>query len=425
MAISQELASLPPFLQRFLIDRGAVVDPDAVVPVSSSVSPLLPALPPRRTPLDDGGSGEDYSSTFGNIASTSGFSSPSINSDAFTRGFARLAEVPEQIATGISDTISSFASGVENIFNGLGATSVDESPSTSGSNFSLSGLFDMGTGPYTAPTALQQITGNPLSMGGVGRNMQAIDALGQARGDSSSFMNGRKAAAGMMPVASILGLGTTGGLFGMLGGGLNAMGFHHDYDPNVDSNLFMDPDQGLVGFDSKSAGGGGMQEGMLNMTNMVEDMVNKGLGGEYINTPQGYIRANDLNDYFKTERDDEFGYGQLAYNGIPSGYEPSGYGDLSSNQAIDSLNNMSGDAWNSVASDVYASGGGYNDAVQAAENEAEALAESVGWADFDAGFDDIGTSETGVDSDFGSVSDWASEVDSDFGSTSDWEGGFN
>ena len=118
MAISQELASLPPFLQRFLIDRGAVVDPDAVVPVSSSVAPLLPALPPRRTPLDDGGSGEDYSSTFGNIASTSGSFSPSINSDAFTRGFARLGEVPGQIATGISDTFSSFASGVENIFNG-------------------------------------------------------------------------------------------------------------------------------------------------------------------------------------------------------------------------------------------------------------------------------------------------------------------
>jgi len=199
MAISQELASLPPFLQRFLIDRGAVVDPDAVVPVSSSVAPLLPALPPRRTPLDDGGSGEDYSSTFGDIASTSGSFSPSINSDAFTRGFSRLAEVPEQIATGISDTVSSFASGIENIFNGLGATSVDESPATSGSNFSLSGLFDMGTGPYTAPTALQQITGNPLSMGGMGRNMQAIDALGQARGDSPSFINGRKVAAGMMP----------------------------------------------------------------------------------------------------------------------------------------------------------------------------------------------------------------------------------
>ena len=109
MAISQELASLPPFLQRFLIDRGAVVDPDAVVPVSSSVAPLLPALPPRRTPLDDGGIGEDYSSTFGNIASTSGSFSPSINSDAFTRGFARLGEVPGQIATGISDTFSIFA----------------------------------------------------------------------------------------------------------------------------------------------------------------------------------------------------------------------------------------------------------------------------------------------------------------------------
>ena len=407
MAISQELASLPPFLQRFLIDRGAVVDPDAVVPVSSSVAPLLPALPPRRTPLDDGGSGEDYSSTFGNIASTSGSFSPSINSDAFTRGFARLGEVPGQIATGISDTFSSFASGVENIFNGLGATSVDESPATSGSNFSLSGLFDMGTGPYTAPTALQQITGNPLSMGGMGRNMQAIDALGQARGDTPSFINGRKVAAGMMPVASILGLGTTGGLFGMLGGGLNAMGFHHDYNPNVDSNLFMDPDQGLVGFDSKSAGGGGMQEGMLNMTNMVEDMVNKGLGGEYINTPQGYVRANDLNDYFKTERDDEFGYGQLAYGGIPLGYEQSGYGDLTTNQAIDSLNNMSGPAYNAIAEDVYSKGGGYDDTITASQEAAQSLAEygpvysdeGVGdmsiesgdsYGDFDAGFEDSG-----------------------------------
>ena len=90
MAISQELASLPPFLQRFLIDRGAVVDPDAVVPVSSSVAPLLPALPPRRTPLDDGGGGEDYSSTFSNIASTNGAFSPSINSDVFYPWFCSI-----------------------------------------------------------------------------------------------------------------------------------------------------------------------------------------------------------------------------------------------------------------------------------------------------------------------------------------------
>ncbi len=418
MAISTELASLPPFLQRFLIDRGAVVDPNAVVPVSSSVAPLFPALPPRRIPLDDGGGGEDYSSTFSNIASTNGAFSPSINSDVFARGFAELGKVPGQIATGISDTVSSFADGIENIFNGLGATSVDESPaskvSQSGTGFNIGDIFGFGSsdGPYEPPNALGQISGNSLSFGGTGRIGQAIDAMGQARGDSSSFINGRKVAAGMMPVLSAGGLGLGGSALGLFGGIFNAMGAHHDYNPNVDSNLFMDPDQGLVGFDSKSAGGGGMQEGMLNMTNMVEDMVNKGLGGEYVNTPQGFVTANNLNSYFQGNgkfddlSGEPLGYGSLAYNGIPSGYEPSGYGDLSSNQAIDSLNNMSGDAWNSVASDVYASGGGYNDAVQAAENEAEALAESVGWADFDAGFDDIGTSETGVDSDFGSTSDW-------------------
>ena len=407
MAISQELASLPPFLQRFLLDRGAVVDPNLVVPPSSSVAPLLPALPPRRISLDDGGGGEDYSSTFSDIASTNGAFSPSINSDAFSRGFTRLAEVPEQLGQELSNIGTDFMS----IFNFAG-DSVEKSDAnkvSSGTGFDIGNILGFGSsdGPYQSPNALEQMTGNPLSFGGMGRNMQAIDALGQARGDSPFFINGRKVATGMMPVLSAGGLGLGGSALGLFGGIFNAMGGHHDYDPNVDSNLFMDPDQGLVGFDSKSAGGGGMQEGMLNMTNMVEDMVNKGLGGEYINTPQGYVRANDLNDYFKTERDDEFGYGQLAYNGIPSGYEPSGYGDLSSNQAIDSLNNMSGDAWNSVASAVYASGGGYNDAVQAAENEAEALAEFVGWADFDDG--------SGGDEDSSAGGDEFGGFDDDFG----------
>tara|TARA_R110002020_G_scaffold461784_1_gene680891 strand:+ start:4329 stop:5561 length:1233 start_codon:yes stop_codon:yes gene_type:complete len=407
MAISQELGLLPPFLQRFLIDRGAVVDPDAVVPASSSVAPLFPPLPPRRIPLDNGGGGEDYSSTFSNIASTNGAFSPSINSDAFSRGFAELGKVPGQLGQELSNIGTDFMS----IFNFAG-DSVEKSDAnkvSSGTGFDIGNILGFGSsdGPYEPPNALEQMTGNSLSFGGMGRTRQAIDAIGQARGDSPSFINGRKVATSMMPVLSAAGLGLGGSALGLFGGIFNAMGAHHDYNPNVDSNLFMDPDQGLVGFNSKSAGGGGMQEGMLNMTNMVEDMVNKGLGEEYINTPQGYIRANDLNDYFKTERDDEFGYGQLAYNGIPSGYEPSGYGDLSSNQAIDSLNNMSGDAWNSVASDVYASGGGYNDAVQAAENEAEALAEYQGWADFDDG--------SGGDEDSSAGGDEFGGFDDDFG----------
>lgn len=412
MAISQELASLPPFLQRFLIDRGAVADPNLVVPPSSSVAPLLPPLPPRRIPLDDGGGGEDYSSTFSNIASTNGAFSPSINSDASSRGFAELGKIPGQLVTEISNIGSSFANGIENIFNGLGATSVDESPaskvSQSGTGFDIGNILGFGSsdGPYEPPNALGQMIGNPLSFGGTGRSMQAIDALGQARGDSSSFINGRKVAAGMMPVLSAAGLGLGGSALGLFGGIFNAMGAHQDYNPNVDSNLFMDPDQGLVGFDSKSAGGGGMQEGMLNMTNMVEDMVNKGLGEEYINTPQGYVRANDLNDYFKTKRDDEFGYGQLAYDGTPYGYGPSGYGNSNTNEAIDSLSNLSGDAWNELAGSVYDQGGGYNDAVEQAQTMATAMQEAKdeyqGWADFDDGFggsgDAVGASDADSDS---------------------------
>lgn len=417
MAISQELASLPPFLQRFLIDRGAVADPNLVVPPSSSVAPLLPPLPPRRIPLDNGGGGEDYSSTFSNIASTNGAFSPSINSDVFSRGFTRLAEAPKQLGQELSNIGTDFMS----IFNFAG-DSVEKSDAnkvSSGTGFDIGNILGFGSsdGPYQSPNALEQMIGNPLSFGGMGRNMQAIDAIGQARGDSPFFINGRKAATSMMPVLSAAGLGLGGSALGLFGGIFNAMGGHHDYNPNVDSNLFMDPDQGLVGFDSKSAGGGGMQEGILNMENQVEDMVNKGLGEEYINTPQGYIRANDLNDYFKTERDDEFGYGQLAYDGTPYGYGPSGYGDLNTNEAINSLSNLSGDAWNELAGSVYAQGGGYDDAVAQAEQEASDLAQGY-YSDSqlsqleDAyGFDDIGTSETGVDS--------------DFGSTSDWEGGFN
>ena len=413
MAISQELGLLPPFLQRFLIDRGAVVDPDAVVPASSSVAPLFPPLPPRRIPLDNGGGGEDYSSTFSNIASTNGAFSPSINSDAFSRGFAELGKVPGQLGQELSNIGTDFMS----IFNFAG-DSVEKSDAnkvSSGTGFDIGNILGFGSsdGPYEPPNALGQISGNSLSFGGTGRIGQAIDAMGQARGDSSSFMNGRKVAAGMMPVLSAAGLGLGGSALGLFGGIFNAMGAHQDYNPNVDSNLFMDPDQGLVGFDSKSAGGGGMQEGTLNMTNMVEDMVNKGLGGEYINTPQGFITANNLNSYFQGNgkfddlSGEPLGYGSLAYNGIPSGYEFSGYGDLSSNQAVDSLNSMSGEAWNSVASDVYASGGGYNDAVQAAENEAEALAEYQGWADFDDG--------SGGDEDSSAGGDEFGGFDDDFG----------
>ena len=93
-------------------------------------------------------------------------------------------------------------------------------------------------------------------------------------------------------------------------------------------------------------------------------------------------------------------YGYFTYDGTPYGYGPSGIGDSNTNEAIDSLSNMSGNAWNELAGSVV----GYNDAVEQSQTMATAMQEAKdeyqGWADFD----DDSTSENSAQESYDS---WA------------------
>ena len=68
--------------------------------------------------------------------------------------------------------------------------------------------------------------------------------------------------AGMIP-------GPLPGLLGLGASVLNQMGFHHDFNPARDSNLFYETDRGRMTWDSLAPGGGGEQAGPLNAYNML------------------------------------------------------------------------------------------------------------------------------------------------------------
>ena len=427
MAISpEEFERLPLFLQNFLREQGAAPDLGLTsTPVSTpSAAPLLPPLPRNAEVANEGGG------LFEGSRNSPSFLSPEAESAMWSRGWDNvmgqnglggqissigndIASVPGQIANAPSDLMN----GVAGFFNSVEPAKVSD-------------LNDYRAGyDYQQPGNLvEQIFDGPTSFSSLGNTYAGIDRVSALRGESGNL--GRKIGATAVPIISTLMslAGASTFPIALLGGLFNTLGGYHDYDPNADSNITIDPETGLVDWDSTNMGGGGMQSGMLNAENFVESLaardpnmwMHTGITDRsgFSDPSKGfddfgqktYSNIQDLSDYMSFNRqannpNSEF-FMMDAYNDptyaattdTPWSYADSKYANLTNETAMQSLSNRTGNAYNSVASNVYANGGGYNDIAPAVEMAKEALqAEAWHAANFGTG----GNSGLGEDYDRG------------------------
>ena len=176
---------------------------------------------------------------------------------------------------------------------------------------------------------------------------------------------------------------------GIMGSILRNMGAHHQYkgsdmfgggmwDVSPDSNLYVDPETGFAKWRSTSPGGGGTQGGSLNLYNMLRDIGTRDPVYQ-VETPRGWANARDLADIMGSgDRPPE---GFFTDEPANLGQQWSGYGDLTNNQAVQSLASQYGPAWNALSADVQAAGGGYNDQRDASIAAAYDLQDQI---DFDS-----------------------------------------
>jgi len=176
---------------------------------------------------------------------------------------------------------------------------------------------------------------------------------------------------------------------GIMGSILRNMGSHHQYkgsdmfgggmwDVSPDSNLYVEPETGFASWRSTSPGGGGTQGGSLNLYNMLRDIGTRDPVYQ-VETPRGWANARDLADIMGTG--DRPPKGLFTDEPANLGQQWSGYGDLTNNQAVQSLASQYGPAWNALSADVQAAGGGYNDQRDASIAAAYDLQDQI---DFDS-----------------------------------------
>ena len=424
MAISsEEFERLPLFLQNFLREQGAAPDLGLTsTPVSTpSAAPLLPPLPRNAEVANEGGG------LFEGSRNSPSFLSPEAESAMWARGRDNITNSFSQGMSNIGDNIaaipgqianapSALKNAVTNFFNFAKPDDVKESTPAPFGGYQPPGRNDL----------FGRITNGPTSLSSIGNTWRGVDRLSAIRGESGNL--GRKIGAAAIPIgATLMSLaGASTFPLSILGGLFNTLGGYHDYDPNADTNITIDPETGLVAWDSTNMGGGGMYQGMPNAENFVESlaardpsmMMHTGITEDGQKT---YSNIQDLNDYMSYNRQvmDTASpyYGGDMHGGFldstsdtPWSYADSNYANLSNAEAMNSLGSRSGNAYNAIASDVYARGGSYNDIAaaveraQAAQIESEAALEAA--TSMSGMFDstdtggytsDDGPSDTGMD----------------------------
>lgn len=247
--------------------------------------------------------------------------------------------------------------------------------------------------------------------------------------DSSLPMGAR--AAGLMGALGSSAIGMPAAPVSILGGIFNGLGYHKDWDPGKNTSLSYNPEgqrlswEGAAG--SMDNDGGHQYNVNRNMENMLEDIdqrYNQGDGmKEWVQweQPDGrglYADPAELASYMR-DTTNQYGnfldygdYGSPGVEGLftnnPFSMQRSEYHDyedklggpnMSNRDALNSLENRSGQAWNAVE------GNGYNEQVANAAKAAESLRETIDAYD-SYSYDDIGSSDAGIDSDFGSTDDW-------------------
>ena len=169
-------------------------------------------------------------------------------------------------------------------------------------------------------------------------------------------------------------LGTGGSLIGLFGAIGQAMGGYHPLDQA--SDIFMDPFTGISRWESPEAGGGGVQTGILNLDNQIENLA-KTDPGRYLTTPYGYITAGEFDKAIKS--------GALHF-GADLGGGQSGFEDMGFRQdkpfMLQDVGN-SGDTWQRGIQDLEAGRGG------AIWNQAGAIVDQINERGGSAGYNDI------------------------------------
>ena len=208
-----------------------------------------------------------------------------------------------------------------------------------------------------------------------------------------SVGTGRKVGASILGIGSTV-LGGPFGLFGSLASVLNSMGAFHEWDPDQDSNLAFNPATSKFEWDSETPGGGGIQWGPKSARNMAED-ITKNHPDEWVTIQNeegdkmGQIQGKDLSNWVDQTMgvlgpdgrmsmsayqdpfalgymDDVFGTGPSMSLEFPG---------MTDADAMSSLSNMYGNAWNSLAADN--PNLGYNQLATLASQKASELGDFI------------------------------------------------
>lgn len=278
-------ANLPDWLAQWAMNRGAIEDPSAS---SASSSGLFdqPVIRRRRPP--EGDNWNEYE--------------PSPVLDSYPTSWADfrrdMGNIPGQLMEDISnipESLGELLDGASNMFKESGK-SVKEDTAQAKEERGLLGKINQ-----LPDTVMRGLLGDTA--------VNFLDKAGK-KGSTASFMRGANdetlsnsdrfgAAVGAVAPFLMPGMGAMG--VGLFGGIANAMGFHHDFNPNAgEANLSFNPDAGRISWDSPE--GGGHQYGGLNNENMFEANPDQYFNVEGI----GYVKGTDLWDIMELVNSGDF-----------------------------------------------------------------------------------------------------------------------
>jgi hypothetical protein len=286
---------------------------------------------------------------------------------------------------------------------------------------------------------VQEMLGGGGTLGGMMKQYGQGAGLSFKQGFNDSTLPMGARAAGLMGAGLTSYMGMSAVPVSTLGGIFNGLGYHKDWDPGKNTSLSYNPEgqrlswEGAAG--SMDNDGGHQYNVNRNMENMLEDIdqrYNQGDGmKEWVQweQPDGrglYADPAELASYMR-DTTNQYGnfldygdYGSPGVEGLftnnPFSMQRSEYHDyedklggpnMSNRDALNSLENRSGQAWNAVE------GNGYNEQVANAAKAAESLRNQM-YLDSETWDDDFGGDGGAVGSSDQDSDSWGS-FDSDDG----------
>jgi hypothetical protein len=443
-------ANLPDWLAQWAMDRGAIDDPSLDSSASSSGLFDQPMIRRRRPEMmdderDDSWMDSGRSDQYVSSSPTASSNNQLNMGEVLNQELYDIDRGPGVINERGSVPLDTQYFDGKNVAWGGGPIA---GPSTDNSLGSLAkGASDIFSGMKNVVESgmnnVQEMLGGGGGLGGM------INKLGEG-GASLSFLQGFNDStqspgakfAGLMGALGSSAMGMSAAPVSILGGIFNGLGYHKDWDPGKNASLSYNPEgqrlswEGAAGSADNDGGGGGHQYNVnRNMENMLEDIdqrYNQGDGmKEWVQweQPDGrglYADPAELASYMR-DTTNQYGnfldygdYGSPGVEGLftnnPFSMQRSEYHDyedklggpnMSNRDALNSLENRSGQAWNAVE------GNGYNEQVANAAKAAESLRNQM-YLDSETWDDDFGGDGGAVGSSDQDSDSWGS-FDSDDG----------